>query len=164
MKLTISTLFITSVLVSGCFYPHATPSSEKAAITIELASKAGLQYTVIKHGKGAKLKPHAEILMHETINYLNGEQVFSTKTMGAPLAIRLGKGTITTKLEDSFIGMQAGEVRKFIIPSSLIKRRKLHPLISPDSIVVYTIELVGSPFPKWFRGGLVRSLDPEEGC
>lgn len=164
MKLTISTLFIISVLLSGCFYPHAAPSSGKTAINVEIASKTSLQYTVIKSGKGAKLKPHAEILIHETISYLNGKQVFSTKTMGAPLAIHLGKGTITTKLEDSFIGMQAGEVRKFIIPSSLIKRRKLHPLISPDSIVIYTIELVGSPFPKWFRGGTVRSLDPEEGC
>jgi FKBP-type peptidyl-prolyl cis-trans isomerase len=164
MKLTISALIITSTLVNSCFHPNVAPSSGKTAVNLEIASKTSLQYTVIKSGKGAKLKPHTEILIHETINYLNGEQVFSTKTMGAPLAIRLGKGTITNKLEDGFIGMQAGEVRKFIIPSSLIKRRKRHPLISPDSIVIYTIELVGSPFPKWFRGATVRSLDSEEGC
>ena len=131
---------------------------------VEIASGTQLNYTVVKEGKGGKLKPHAEILMHETIRYLNGEQVFSTKTMGAPLAIRLGKGTITAQLEERFIGMRAGEVREFTIPASMIKRRKLHPLISPDAIVVYSVELIGSPFPKWYRGGRVRSLDTEEGC
>ncbi|OGS84198.1 MAG: hypothetical protein A3E30_12915 [Fluviicola sp. RIFCSPHIGHO2_12_FULL_43_24] len=133
-------------------------------VIIETASEAQLNYTVTKQGKGSRLKPHAEILIHETIRYLNGEQVFSTKTMGAPLTIRLGKGTIASGLEERFIGMRAGEVREFTIPSSMIKRRKLHPLISPDAIVVYSIELIGSPFPGWFRGGSVKGFDPQEGC
>lgn len=164
MKLTINTLLVTTILVSGCSTRSDVSSSKKETITFEIASETQLNYTVVKEGKGSKLKPHSEILMHETIRYLDGKQVFSTKTMGAPLAIRLGKGTITATLEKRFIGMQAGEVREFVIPASMIKRRKLHPLISPDAIVIYSVELVGSPFPKWYRGGTVRSLDPEEGC
>lgn len=164
MKLTINTLLATAILVNGCNTRSDVSSSERETINGEIASKTQLNYTVVKEGKGGKLKPHAEILMHETIRYLNGKQVFSTKTMGAPLAIRLGKGTIATALEERFIGMRAGEVREFVIPASMIKRRKLHPLISPDAIVIYSVELVGSPFPKWYRGGTVRSLDPMEGC
>ncbi|MDH4474519.1 MAG: FKBP-type peptidyl-prolyl cis-trans isomerase [Fluviicola sp.] len=165
MKLTISLLIVTSALVSGCIHPHTTSTSVETAINAKMVSETGLKYKISKQGKGSKLKPSAEILIHETINYLNGEQVFSTKTMGAPLAIRLGKGTIATKLENGFIGMQAGEVREFTVSASMIKHLKLHSLISPDAIVVYSVELIGSPFPKWFRGGRVRSFDSEDdGC
>lgn len=164
MKLTINTLLTAAILASGCNTHSDVSSSEKETINVEIASETQLNYTVVKEGKGSKLKPHTEILMHETIRYLDGKQVFSTKTMGAPLAIRLGKGTIATALEERFIGMQAGEVREFVIPASMIKRRKLHPLISHDTILIYSVELVGSPFPKWYRGGTVKSLDAMEGC
>ncbi len=156
MKLTINALLVLAVLVSSCKNDFSAKSRK---------TEMQLNYKVTKHGRGGKLKPGSEILVHETIRYLNGEQVFSTKTMGAPLAVRLGKGTIAPRLEECLIGMRAWEVREFTIPVSMIGRRKLHPLIAPDAIVVYSIELVGSPFPKWYRGGEVRSLDPEEeGC
>ncbi|MES2556320.1 MAG: FKBP-type peptidyl-prolyl cis-trans isomerase [Bacteroidota bacterium] len=164
MKLTINALLVLTVLMSSCNTGSVASSHKKELINVGIASETSFNYTIIKEGKGAQLKPHSEILLHETIRYLNGEQVFSTKTMGAPLTIRLGKGTIASGLEERFIGMRAGEVREFIIPASMIKRRKLHPLISPDAIVVYSVELVGSPYPKWFRGGSVRSLDSEAGC
>lgn len=164
MKLTISTLIFAAAMVSSCFGPNTSPTSAKTAVNAEMTSETSLQYKIRKHGKGSALKPSAEILIHQTIHYLNGEQVFSTKTMGAPLAIRLGKGTIATRLENGFIGMQAGEIREFTVPVSMIKHLELHSLISPDAIVVYSVELIGSPFPKWYRGGKVRSFDPEEGC
>lgn len=156
MKLTINALLVLAVLAS-CSKSNPAPES--------YGHETKLAYSVIKQGKGGKLKPHTEVLVHETIRYLNGEQVFSTKTMGAPLAVRLGKGTIAPRLEECLIGMRAGEVREFTIPVSMIGRRGLHQPIAPDAIVIYSIELVGSPFPKWYRGGEVRSLDPEgEGC
>lgn len=158
MKLTINTLLMATLLVGGCNNDSAVASRAKSNAEVRL------HYTVIKEGKGGRLKPHSEILLHETIRYLNGEQVFSTKTMGPPLTIRLGEGTMATRLEEQLIGMRAGEVRELTIPSSLIKRRKQHPLFSPDAIVVYSVELIGSPFPRWFKGGSVRSLDTEEGC
>jgi FKBP-type peptidyl-prolyl cis-trans isomerase len=164
MKLTISTLIFAAAMVSGCFSPNTSPTSGKTVINAEMTSETSFRYNIRKHGKGSSLKPNSEILIHQTVHYLNGEQVFSTKTIGAPLAIRLGKGTIATRLENGFIGMQAGEVREFTVPVSMIKHLKLHSLISPDAIVVYSVELIGSPFPKWYRGGKVSNFDSEDGC
>lgn len=108
----------------------------------EVTTPTGLRYSILKNGKGAKVKEGQEVLIYETVSYLSGTNLYSTRDMGTPIKVKVGGQQVIKGVDEGLIGMKAGELRKLIVPALLSKRTEYPPFLSPDSTLVYKIELV----------------------
>lgn len=105
-------------------------------------SATGLRYFIRSNGKGqlAKIGQYAKIKY--TVSLLNGQQVYTSETLGAK-EFRIGSGGVESGLEEGILLMRVGDESKFIIPSYLA-----HGLagdqdkIPAKSTLIYTVELL----------------------
>ena len=109
----------------------------------EVTLDSGLRYEILKEGAGAQAMQGDEVIIHETMGYLDGSVLYSTEGKGVNLPkFVLGRNEVIEGVEQGVTGMRVGEVRKLIVPTSLSKREVYPKFISPDSTLVYTIKLV----------------------
>lgn len=108
----------------------------------EISTSSGLRYTILKAGEGDTVKNGQEVLIYETVSYLSGAKIYSTREMGNPFKVLVGGSQVIKGVDEGLLGMQAGELRKLIVPTSLSKRTQYPAAISADSVLVYEIELV----------------------
>lgn len=108
----------------------------------KITKPTGLVYTILKKGNGPAAKEGQEVLIHETTKYLNDSLLFSSREMPNPIKVLLGGHQTIEGVDEGLRGMQAGEIRKLIIPPSLSKRAGNPTFPHPDSTLVYEIELV----------------------
>lgn len=108
------------------------------------ATPSGLQYQIVKEGRGAPAEVGDEVLIHETMSYQSDSLLFSSYTFPNPVKILIGGNQAIEGVDEALRGMKVGEVRKAIIPPSLSKRYGPEPQTFPhlDSTLVYEIELV----------------------
>jgi peptidylprolyl isomerase len=83
-----------------------------------------------------------EVRIHETISYLDGTLLFSSREMLNPLKFRIGGKQVIEGVEEGVKGMRTGEIRKMIIPPALSKRAFYPDFMSPDSTLLYMVVLV----------------------
>lgn len=108
----------------------------------EVTTDSGLVYSILKPGNGEKVKEGDEVIVHETMGYRDGTILYSTKGMDNLPKILIGGGQAIEGVDEGLRGMQIGEIRKLTIPPSLSKRKQYPTFLSPDSILIYEIELV----------------------
>ena len=123
---------IVFVLLLGC----VSESKRNETVTTD----TGLQYEVLREGAGLTAKAGNEVMIKETVSYRNGQLVYSTGESG--IKVTLGANQLIQGLDEGLTGMKETEMRKLIIPTSLSKRSEYPSIISPDSILVYEVELV----------------------
>ena len=104
-------------------------------------SPSGLQYIILKKGKGVKAVLGDEILLYETTAYRNGTILYSNENSDNPIKIKMGAGHVTAAVEEGLQGMQVGEIKQLIAPPVLVKRSFYPENTSPDSTLVITMRL-----------------------
>jgi peptidylprolyl isomerase len=116
---------------------EANDNNEKTTTTT-----SGLTYMILKKGTGAFAKEGQEVLIHETMSYLNDSLLFSSRNLPSPVKVLIGANQAIKGVDEGLRGMQKGEVRKLIVPPSLSKRTGNPTFPHPDSTLVYEIELM----------------------
>lgn len=103
---------------------------------------SGLKHEILKVGHGEAVVEGDEVIVHETMRYLDGTELYSTKGMDNLPKILVGGNQAIEGVDQGLRGMLPGEIRKLIVPPSLSKRKQYPKFLSPDSILVYEIEVV----------------------
>ena len=129
------TLLIALTLLVAC---QNRTDSKKGEVTTD----SGLRYTIIQNGKGESVKTGDEVLIHETVGYTRGTRLFTTKDLGSPIQVVVGEKQVIDGVDEGLIGMKTGEIRRLVIPPELSRRKEYPPFLSPDSTLVYDIELI----------------------
>jgi len=132
-------LFLLSLIVlSGCAnHNKLVKSKDDGYIT----TSSGLKYIILQKGNGEPAKAGQEVLIFETTTYLNGTVLYSNENSKNPVKVLIGGNQATNAVDEGLRGMQAGEVRKLIAPSFLVKRKSYPPNVSPDSSLAIKIIL-----------------------
>lgn len=107
-----------------------------------ISTPSGLTYIILKRGAGPVAKEGQEVLIHETLRYLNDSLLFSSRSLPDPVKVLIGGHQAIEGVDEGLRGMQKGEVRKLIVPPSLSKRIGNPTFPHPDSTLVYEIELI----------------------
>lgn len=110
---------------------------DKEGVT-ELAS--GLQYKVLKPGKGELPEPADSVLIHYRGRFINGE-VFDMSYERGPAGILIN--TAISGLSEGLLKMREGAIYEFYIPSDLAYGDvPFADVIPPGSSLIYTVELI----------------------
>jgi FKBP-type peptidyl-prolyl cis-trans isomerase len=108
----------------------------------EVVTQSGLRYTVLKSGTGEPAKKGQEVGIYESMSYLSGKQFYSIAKPAPPIKFTLGTNQVIAGVDEGVSGMKVGEIRQLIVPPSLSKRTEYPSSLSPDSTLLYRIELV----------------------
>jgi peptidylprolyl isomerase len=101
-----------------------------------------LDYEILERGTGDAIGEGDTIMYHETVRYKSGKELYTTRDLGIPVRMTIGDGTAIQGVDLGVRGMTVGELRRIIIPPALSKREEYPPIIHPDSVLVYDIELL----------------------
>jgi len=129
----VMSVFILTSCMLGC------RENQKKEVTLE----SGLRYEIIKPGTGIIAENGNEVIIEETMGYIDGTILYTSKDRGVnqPRFV-LGSGMVIEGVDQGVNGMRMGEERKLIIPPNLSKREVYPDFLSPDSTLVYTIKLL----------------------
>ncbi len=127
-------IFLFTIWISSC--------SDRQKDTAFITTATGLQYKILKQGKGKPIVKGQEVLIHETTKYRNDSLVFSSRDLSNPLKVLVGGNQVIKGLDEGLKGMKKGEIRKLIVPPILSKRTGNITFPHPDSTLVYEIELI----------------------
>ncbi len=116
----------------------------------QITTVSGLIYEILKPGSGIGVQEGDEVLIQEEMGYRNGHVLFSSKNMTSPLRLLIGGNQAIAGLDEGIRGMKPGEIRKMIVPPSLSKRKQYPKFLSPDSTLVYFVELIDVIPPQRF--------------
>ena len=103
---------------------------------------SGLQYKIIKEGSGEPSRIGQEVMIHETMSYLNDSLLFDSRKLPHPVKVLIGGKQAIQGVDEGLVGMKTGEIKKLIVPPKLSKRSGNHSFPHPDSTLVYEIELI----------------------
>ena len=124
-----------------------------------IETDTGLKYVIVQEGKGKILESGSKVLVHYTGEILGGTKFFSTEG-GKPddeppaedFVFVIGESEIHSGFDQSVARMRVGEKRILIVPSRLgygtggfyakEKKRKKRFVISPNSTLIYEVELL----------------------
>lgn len=132
---------ISALLLYAC---KTTGDSQQTRLDIEkkMTTAAGLSYTVQKAGSGPGAQQGQEVLIYESMRYPNGQLLFALSRPAAPVRFRIGGNQVIQGVDEGVRGMQKGELRRVIVPPAFSKRAQYPDFLSPDSTLLYDIELV----------------------
>ncbi len=122
-----------------------------AAIVSGQKTSDGISYVVLKEGSGASPRMGQEVKCHYLVKDINGNVLWSTRSMNMPEHIVLGeKNSQMAKVRDNcFLIMNTGSRYNFKFPKALMSNAAQAATI-PGTHVSYDIELlsVGAPRPS----------------
>ena len=101
---------------------------------------SGLQYQVLTEAKGAKPGPSDGVKVHYKGTLLDGKTFDSSYDRGEPAVMPLD-GVIPGWSEGLQL-MQVGSKYKFWIPASLAYGEQAPPMIGPNQVLVFDVELI----------------------
>lgn len=133
MKKTIAflgTFIILSLLVFSCKKANNDVANDY------VKTESGLEYKILKEGKGKKARKGDEVLLYETTSYRNGTVLYSNENSENPIKIKIGANQVTKAIEEGLLGMKGGEIKEIIAPNYLVKREIYPDNVSPDSTLV----------------------------
>ena len=99
-------------------------------------SPSGLQYVLLKKGRGPKAKTGQQIMLFETTSYRTGEVLYSNENTTTPIRVLIGGNQATKAVDEALVGMREGEIKKIVAPPHLVKRTEYPSNVHPDSTLV----------------------------
>jgi len=135
MKNSTNVIF-SSVLLILCL----SCKDKKENIFVE--TNSGLKYQIIKEGSGNSIKIGQEVLIHETMSYINDSLLFDSRSLPDPVKVLVGGSQAIKGVDEGLVGMKKGEIKVLIVPPDLSKRSGSYTFPNPDSTLVYEIELI----------------------
>ena len=107
-----------------------------------ITTSSGLRYFVLKQGTGEPAQKGQEVAIYESMGYLSGKNFYSIQRPAPPIKFTLGEKQVIAGVDEAVTGMKVGEIRRLIVPPALSKRQDYPSYLSPDSTLLYRIELV----------------------
>ncbi len=112
-------------------------------------TKSGLQYEIVKEGKGPKAKPEDTVTVNYTGTLVDGTVFDSTDKHGEPAQFQVNR--VIPGWTEAMQLMNPGMKMHLVIPSELAYGEQgAKPVIEPNSVLVFDVELlkVEAPAPK----------------
>ena len=125
-------------------------------------TKSGLQYLILKAGKGKSPKPADYVVTHYKGTLIDGSVFDSSVTRGIPFSFRVGGGVIPGWTEAVQL-MKKGAKWKFFIPSELAYTDAGKGNIGPNAVLIFELELLDiNPKPKFGPGKIPNKGTPNK--
>jgi peptidylprolyl isomerase len=122
-------------------YPYAP------ALGVEISamtrSVSGLYTRDLAPGDGVRITAGDLVRARYTVHLADGTPIAGTAQGEAPLEFRLGRGQVIAAWDEGLVGMRAGGKRQLFVPPSLAYGARARGSIPGNSILVFTIEVVG---------------------
>lgn len=114
-------------------------NSKKKGVVV---TKSGLQYEVLTQGKGKKPKAKDRVKVDYVGKLINGQEFDNSKKRGEPVVF--GVDQVIKGWSEALQLMNVGSKYRLVIPSELAYgERGVAPLIQPNSVLVFEVELLG---------------------
>lgn len=107
---------------------------------------SGLQYKIITQGTGANPKATDIVTVHYEGKLLNGEVFDSSYKQGQPAQFKLNE--VIKGWTEGLQLMPTGSKYEFYIPSELAYGEQGNPVIEPNSVLTFTVELLDEEAAK----------------
>lgn len=143
--LTILSLCGSIALGTTAALAEAPKSNPQATAPKKVAQKtpSGLEYIMVKEGKGAKPKKGDVVKVHYTGKLENGTIFDSSRPRGTPIEFPLGVGRVIKGWDEGIALLKPGAQAKLIIPAHLAYgMRGAPPRIPPNATLIFDVELV----------------------
>jgi peptidyl-prolyl cis-trans isomerase A (cyclophilin A) len=103
---------------------------------------SGLRYKILRAGSGSSPAPGAQVSVHYTGRFLDGQVFDSSEQRGQPASFRIGQ--VIEGWNEALLAMKKGERRLLVIPPELAYGERGYPgAIPPYSFLVFEVELLG---------------------
>jgi len=110
-------------------------------------TKSGLQYKVIKEGKGKKPAVSDMVKVHYRGTLLNGKEFDSSYKRNEPAVFKVGQ--VITGWQEALQLMDIGSTYELYLPPDLAYGdRGAPPVIEPGSMLIFQVELLDIPAPE----------------
>jgi FKBP-type peptidyl-prolyl cis-trans isomerase len=113
-----------------------------------ITTASGLQYIVLKEGKGAPAKDGDTISVHYTGTLPDGTKFDSSLDRNQPLSIALSEGSLIKGWVEMLRLMKNGDKVKVWVPSSLGYGENGNPVIPGNSLLIFEMELLDVKIAK----------------
>ena len=120
-----------------------SPMNESLA-NVESSARGGVSVSDVTLGQGADIKSGDLVSVHYVLALQDGTVIQNSKDFGTPFQFVLGAGEVIPGFEQGVVGMKVGGVRTITIPPELGYGANQAGPIPPNSILVFTIEIVDS--------------------
>ena len=121
-------------------------------------TKTGLQYQILKKGKGPKLTPTDRFKIHYTGTFLDGKEFDSSFKRKRPVVFSF-RGVIKAWQEGLKL-MKVGSKYRFFVPYKLGYGKSGTPRVPPYSTLIYEIELLSNEGPTTPKAGVKITKKP----
>jgi FKBP-type peptidyl-prolyl cis-trans isomerase FkpA/FKBP-type peptidyl-prolyl cis-trans isomerase FklB len=119
----------------GSAYLEANKKKEGVKTTA-----SGLQYKVLKEGKGPSPKKTDTVVVNYKGSLINGQEFDSSYKRGEPAEFPVN--AVIPGWTEALQMMKVGEKRELVIPSNLAYGEQGRPGIPPNSVLVFEVELM----------------------
>ena len=104
-------------------------------------TESGLQYTVLEEGSGKSAEDAKKVLVNYKGSFISGEVFDSSERRGEPAEFDLDN--VVDGMAEAIRMMKVGEKMKIFIPPDLAYgERGYPPVIPPNSVLTFELELV----------------------
>lgn len=108
---------------------------------------SGLQYEIVKEGKGPKAKPEDTVTVNYTGTLVDGTVFDSTDKHGEPAKFQVNR--VIPGWTEAMQLMNPGMKMHLVIPSDLAYGEQgAKPIIEPNSVLIFDVELLKVESPK----------------
>jgi FKBP-type peptidyl-prolyl cis-trans isomerase FklB len=105
------------------------------------ALPSGLQYKVIKSGKGETPKPTDTVKMHYKGTFINNKEFDSSYKNGVPVTLPLAN--FVKGMSEALLMMKVGDKWQLFVPSNLAYGEQGSRVIPPNATLLFEVELLG---------------------
>lgn len=123
-------------LAAGTAFLEANKDKEGVMVT-----ESGLQYTMLEEGTGARPTADSRVKVHYTGTLIDGTKFDSSYDRGEPIEFPL-QGVIPAWTEGVQLMKVGGKMKLFCPPDLAYGDRGAPPVIGPNSVLIFDIELV----------------------
>lgn len=129
---------VAAVLMAGAAW--AGPAKVKPKDFKKTAS--GLQYAVLKRGKGPGAREGQRVFVHYTGWLQDGKKFDSSRDRDEAFEFPLGSGQVIAGWDEGVVGMSSGELRQLVIPPKLAYGDRGVGAIPPGSTLIFEVEVI----------------------
>lgn len=102
-----------------------------------------LQIENLVEGTGATAAKGKTVTVHYTGTLADGSKFDSSLDRNEPFSFGLGIGQVIKGWDEGIVGMKEGGQRKLVIPPQMAYgERGFPPVIPPNSVLTFTVELI----------------------
>ena len=124
--------------------PGKLPGEKSLTSDMAVRTKSGLEYKLIREGKGAVPKAGQKVSVHYTGWLMkDGKKFDSSVDRGTPFEFTLAAHEVIAGWDEGVASMKVGEKRKLIVPPDLgYGAQGAPPAIPPGSTLIFDVELL----------------------